>query len=65
MDAENTIFDAIDSKRLTWYGQLQLMHSNKWPMVVINWILYKRWKRQGSPRRCMQDVEESMRDRER
>ncbi|PSN36749.1 hypothetical protein C0J52_23197 [Blattella germanica] len=43
------IMDTIEGRRLTWYGHLRRMPTDRWPLKIYNWIPPRRKKR-GRPR---------------
>ncbi|PSN33841.1 hypothetical protein C0J52_16841 [Blattella germanica] len=58
------IMDTIEGRRLTWYGHLRRMPSDRWPLKMYNWIPPRRKKR-GRPRLSWNDnVRQTMDDRQ-
>ncbi|PSN48631.1 hypothetical protein C0J52_12701, partial [Blattella germanica] len=48
------IMDTIEGRRLTWYGHLRRMPTDRWPLKIYNWIPPRRKKR-GRPRLSWND----------
>ncbi|PSN49421.1 hypothetical protein C0J52_23133 [Blattella germanica] len=58
------IMDTIEGRRLTWYGHLRRMPTDRWPLKIYNWIPPRRKKR-GRPRLSWNDnVRQTMDDRQ-
>jgi hypothetical protein len=54
MQAEETVLDRIEARKLRWFGHVMRMPEERWPAIIHSWIPPERRKR-GRPRRSWWD----------
>jgi hypothetical protein len=63
MQAEETVLDKIEARKLRWFGHVMKMPEERWPAMIHSWIPLGRRKR-GRPRRSWRDgITEEMKKR--
>jgi hypothetical protein len=63
MQAEETVFDRIEARKLRWFGHVMRMPEERWPAIIHSWIPPGRRKR-GRPKLSWRDgITEVMRKR--
>jgi hypothetical protein len=45
MQAEETVLDRIEARKLRWFGHVMRMPEERWPAIIHSWILSGRRKR--------------------
>jgi hypothetical protein len=53
--AEETVLDRIEARKLRWFGHVMRMPEERWPAIIHSWIPPGGRKR-GRPRRSWRDV---------
>jgi hypothetical protein len=54
MQAEETVLDRIEARKLRWFGHVMRIPEERWPAIFHSWIPWGRRKR-GRPRRSWRD----------
>jgi hypothetical protein len=63
MQAEETVLDKIEARKLRWFGHVMKMPEERWPAIIHSWIPLGRRKRER-PRRSWRDgITEEMKKR--
>jgi hypothetical protein len=63
MQAEETVLDRIEARKLRWFRHVMRMPEERWPAIIYSWIPPGRRKR-GRPRQSwLKDIMEAMKKR--
>jgi hypothetical protein len=54
MQAEETVLDRTEARKLRWFGHVMRMPEERWPAIIHSWIPPGR-RKSGRPRRSWRD----------
>jgi hypothetical protein len=60
IQAEETVLDRIEARKLRWFGHVMRMPEERWPAIIHSWIPPRRRKRGRSKRSWRDGVTEAM-----